>query len=66
MGRKVDAIRYAEASRGLNDDPIAIARACEEIMLSSRLDDEVYARYAIESNRGTTLLVNIRAMARRR
>jgi len=27
MGRKVEAIRDAEASRGLNDNPIAIARA---------------------------------------
>lgn len=35
MGRKAEAIRYAEASRGLNDNPIAIARACEEI--SARL-----------------------------
>jgi tetratricopeptide (TPR) repeat protein len=26
MGRKAEAIRYAEASRGLNDNPIAIAR----------------------------------------
>ncbi len=35
MSRKAEAIRYAEASRGLNDNPIAIARACEEILLSS-------------------------------
>jgi len=28
MGTRAEAIRYAEASRGLNDSPIAIARAC--------------------------------------
>lgn len=37
MGRKAEAIRYAEASRSLNDNPIAIARACKEILLSSGL-----------------------------
>ena len=50
LGRKAEAIRYAEASRGLNDNPIAIARACEEILLSSGLTDEAYARYAIAAN----------------
>lgn len=37
MGRTAEAIRYAQASRGLNDHPIAIARTCEEILLSSGL-----------------------------
>ena len=51
MGRKADAIRYAEASRGLNDSPVAIARRCEEILLSSGAHvEEAYARYAIEAN----------------
>ncbi len=35
LGRKAEAIRYAEQGRALNDSPIAIARACEEILLSS-------------------------------
>lgn len=42
MGRKADAIRYAEAGRSLNDNPIAIARACEEILLSSGFADQAY------------------------
>jgi hypothetical protein len=50
MGRKAEAIRNAEASRGVNDNPIAIARACEEILISSGLADEAYARYAIAAN----------------
>ncbi|MCC6535002.1 MAG: hypothetical protein IT531_20840, partial [Burkholderiales bacterium] len=65
MGRKADAIRYAEASRGLNDNPIAIARACEEIMLSSGLYDEAYARYAIGANQGTTFLATYRSIVKK-
>ena len=42
MGKKSEAIRYAEESRGLNENPIAIARACEEVLLSSGLVDEAY------------------------
>ena len=35
MGKRAEAIRYAEASRGLNDHADTIARACEQILLSS-------------------------------
>lgn len=59
MGRKAEAIRYAEASRGLNDHPIAIARACEEILLSSGLAEEAYARYALAANQRTTFLATV-------
>lgn len=65
MGRKTEAIRYAEASRGLNDNPIAIACACEKILLSSGLADEAYARYAIAASQGTTFLATFRAIARK-
>jgi len=65
MGRKAEAIRYAESSRGLNDNPIAIARACEEIPLSSGLADEAYARYAIEANQATTFLATFRSTAKK-
>lgn len=65
MGRKADAIQYAEASRGLNDNPIAIARACEEILLSSGLADEAYSRYAIAANQETTFLATFRAIAKK-
>lgn len=63
MGRKVEAIHYAEASRGPNDSPAAIARACEEILLSSGLTDEAYARYAIAANQGTSHLATFRSIA---
>ena len=65
MNRKAEAIRYAEARRGLNDNPIAIARACEKILLSSGLADEAYARYAIAANQGTTFLATFRAIAKK-
>jgi hypothetical protein len=39
LGKKAEASRYAEVSRGLNDSPVAIARICEEILLSSGLVD---------------------------
>lgn len=65
MGRKAEAIRYAEESRGLNDPGWQIAQACEAILLSSGLLDEAYRRYAIEANQGTTNLATFRAIARK-
>jgi len=62
MGRKADALRYAEDSRGLNDSPILIARACEEILLSSGMAEEAYERYAIAANQKTTYLATFRAI----
>ena len=65
MGKKAEAIRYAEESRGLNDPGWQIAQACEEIMLSSGLLDEAYRRYAIEANQGTTNLATFRAITKK-
>ena len=44
LGRKAEALRYAQASGGVTDSPGVIARACEEILLSSGLADEAYER----------------------
>ena len=65
MGRKAEAIRYAEDSHGINEPAGKIARACEEILLSSGMADEAYARYAIIANRGTTNLATFRAIAKK-
>ena len=65
IGRKAEAIRYAEESRGINDPGWQIAKACEEILLSSGLLDEAYRRYAIEANQGTTNLATFRAIAKK-
>ena len=65
MGKKAEAIGYAEASRGPYESPGAIARACEEIMLASGMVDEAYSRYAIEANQKATYLATFRAIAKK-
>ncbi|MAQ14970.1 MAG: hypothetical protein CMN30_09270 [Sandaracinus sp.] len=65
MGRKAEAIRYAEDGRGLNDSPVAIARACEEVLLSSGLADEAYERYGLIANQAGTYLAWFRAVAKK-
>lgn len=64
-GKKAEAIRYAEEGRGLNDSPVAIARACEEVLLSSGLVDEAYRRYGLEANQTGTYLATFRAVAKK-
>ncbi len=65
MGRKAEALRYAEDSHGLNNSPIAIARACEEILLSSGLADEAYRRYGLVAAQANTHLARFRAVAKK-
>ena len=65
MGKKAEAVRYAEQSRGLNDPGWLIAEACEAILLSSGLAEDAYRRYAIEANQGTTNLATFRAIAKK-
>jgi hypothetical protein len=62
QGRKAEAIRYAEEGRGINDSPVAVARACEEILLSSGLADEAYRCYGLVANQGGTYLATFRAV----
>lgn len=62
LDRKVDAIKYAEEGRGINDSPFAIARACEEILLSSGLANQAYLLYAIDANRKSTHLATFKAV----
>lgn len=65
MGKKAEAVRYAEQSRGLNDPGWQIAESCEAVLLSSGMADEAYRRYAIEANQGTTNLATFRAIAKK-
>lgn len=65
MGKKAQALQYAEQSRGLNDPGWLIAQACEAILLSSGMADDAYRRYAIEANQGTTHLATFRAIAKK-
>ena len=43
LGRKAEAVRYAEASRGLNQPDSVIDQACEEILIEL-LSNLVYNR----------------------
>ena len=65
MGKKSEAIRYAEDSKGLNEPVSAIAQACEEILLSSGLQEEAYKRYAIAANQNTTHMATFRAIVKK-
>ncbi|MFL9913800.1 hypothetical protein [Paraburkholderia sp. RL17-337-BIB-A] len=65
LNRSAEALRYAEASRGLNAPTAAIARKCEAILLSSGMMGEAYRRYAIEANQATTHLATFRAIAKK-
>ena len=64
-GKKAEALRYAEAGRGLNDSPVEIARVCEEILLSSGLVDEAYRRYGLIASPAGTYLATFRAVAKK-
>jgi hypothetical protein len=65
LGRPDEAIAYAETSRGINDNPVAIAAACEEILLASGRVEEAYRRYALTAARGASHLATYRALARK-
>jgi len=65
MGKRAEALRYAEDSRDLNTSSSAIAAACEEILLESGMADEAYRRYAIVANQRNTWLATYRAIAKK-
>lgn len=65
MGKKAEAILYAEEGRGLNDNPVAIASVCEDLLLSSGLTEEAYRRYGLIANHGGTYLATFRAVAKK-
>ncbi len=65
LGKKSEAIRHAEASRGVWTSDIAVDRLCEEIVLSCGLTDEAYRRYGLRANRAGTYLATFRAVVRK-
>jgi hypothetical protein len=64
-GDRAAAIRYAEETRGLNENDGAISGACENVLLSSGMWREAYDRYAIEANRRGTYLATFRAIEKK-
>jgi hypothetical protein len=65
MGRKAEAVRYAESCRGPWASDWEVDAVCEEILRSSGLVDEAYARYGLRANRAATYLGTFRAVARK-
>jgi len=64
MGRKAEAIKYAESCRSPWASDRDIDALCEEILLSSGLVDAAYERYGVRAHRGTTYLATFRAVAK--
>ncbi len=64
-GKKAEALRFAEDSRGLNEPDLVISEACEEILLASGMAEEAYKRYAFEANQKTTYLATFRAIMKK-
>jgi hypothetical protein len=65
MGKKSEAIRYAEALRSPWASDREVDSLCEEILLSSGLVDEAYERYALTANQAGTYLAWFRAVAKK-
>jgi len=65
LGKKAEAIQYAEASRGLNQPDTVIDQACEEILISSGLHEEAYQRYGLSAAVGNSYIGRFRAVAKR-
>ncbi len=65
MGRKAEALQYAEASRESQGSGLDVASACEDILLSSGFTEEAYRRYAFEATRGPTHLATYRALVKK-
>jgi hypothetical protein len=65
MGRKSEAIRYAEASCGAWTSDLAVDRLCEEIVLSASSRDQAYRSYGLRANRAGKNLATFRAVARK-
>lgn len=65
LGKKADAVQYAEASRGLNQPDSVIDQACEEILISSGLHEEAYQRYGLSAAVGNSYIARFRAVAMR-
>lgn len=65
LGKKAEAIQYAEASRGLNQPDSVIDLTCEEILISSGLHGEAYQRYGLSAAVGNSYIARFRAVAKR-
>jgi hypothetical protein len=65
LGRKAEAIQYAESCRDPWTPDREVDFICEEILLSSGLVDEAYSRYGLRANRAGTYLTTHRAVVKK-
>ena len=65
LGRRAEAIKYAEFCRGPWTPDGEVDAICEEILLSSGLVDEAYSRYGLRASRAGTYLAAYRAVAKK-
>ena len=65
QGKKSEAISLAESSRSPSASDLDIDRLCEEILLSSGLLDEAYARYGLRANRASTYAAWFRGVCKK-
>lgn len=65
MGKKAEAIRYAESCRGPWTPDGDVDALCEGILRSSGQVDEAYELYGLRANRGGTYLATFRAVAKK-
>ena len=61
LGRHQEAIRYAEASRGVYSSWV-VDQECEGILLSLGKRQEAYSRYGLSANQKTTGVATFRAL----
>jgi hypothetical protein len=64
-GKKAEALRYAESCRSPWASDYEVDSLCEEILLSSGMIDEAYARYGARPNQGGTYLAAFRAVSKK-
>ena len=65
MGKKAEALRYAEACRSPWASDLQIDAVCEEILLSSGMVEEAYRRYGLRATRAPTYLATFRAISKK-
>ena len=65
IGRKAEAVQYAEASRGLNEPDSVIDQTCEQILISSGLYEEAYLRYGLSAAVSISYIARCRSVAKR-
>ena len=64
-GNKSEAIKYAEKSDGESFARLSIDEFCEDVLLSSGMQEEAFKRYALSANRKQTYLATFNSIAKK-